>query len=251
MERNALKPHIITLALLVTTSLALAYSVNVNIGTQAGIKLYLPDQVQQWKGSQVLFCQTPSCRRAFTRDELGEAERCPECGGVLDTMSLAERQLLPADTLGLKKSYRDAQGEVIHASVVLSGKERGSIHRPQVCLVGQGRRIVGQSVMAVPLVGRDDLKIMVLDLVGATRMPDGRPGPDMTSYYAYWFVGKDRETPYHIERIAWMALDRVFRNVAHRWAYIALGGGRQEGSDAHLGELREFVQAFYPQIQFN
>lgn len=251
METRTAKPFLILIGLLLATSLTLAFTVEVEITNEAGVRVFLPDKVNDWVGAEVLFCQNPACRRPHLLPDLDGAEVCPVCGGELNRMSLAERNLLPEDTVGLKKRYINPSGNVLHASLVLSGKERGSIHRPEVCLVGQGRRVESKSLLTVPLENGKDLDVMVLELLDATRLPDGRPGPDLQTYYAYWFVGKDRETPYHLERILWMGLDRVFRNVSHRWAYIAVGGGRSPGSTAHHQVVSDFIRGFYPQMQFN
>jgi hypothetical protein len=48
--------------------------------------------------------------------------------------------------------------------------------------------------------------------------------------------------------MVWMATDRIFRNVAHRWAYIAISGGREAGTDRHLEELEAFVAGLYPAV---
>jgi hypothetical protein len=75
---------------------------------------------------------------------------------------------------------------------------------------------------------------------------DGTPAP--TSYYAYWFVGKDRETASHIPRMVWMGYDRVLHGVSHRWAYIALAGTRAPGSDAHLQTIADFASQLHPAL---
>ena len=67
-------------------------------------------------------------------------------------------------------------------------------------------------------------------------------------YYAYWFVGKDRETPFHLERMFWMAWDRIIHNVAHRWAYIAVAGDRSLSNDDHVEQVRGFIHDIYPYL---
>jgi hypothetical protein len=72
-------------------------------------------------------------------------------------------------------------------------------------------------------------------------------GPQRSSF-AYWFVARDRETPSHWERMAWMASDRVLRGLTRRWAYISVAGpAREDGSDT--AELAEFLQAFEPAMR--
>ena len=45
---------------------------------------------------------------------------------------------LPADTQIVRREYLDSAGDRIMASIVLSGGEKRSIHRPEVCLPAQG-----------------------------------------------------------------------------------------------------------------
>ena len=101
-------------------------------------------------------------------------------------------------------------------------------------------------VIPVPLAGRPDLEVMVLDMVTNLRRPN-QPDLSLPRYYAYWFVGKDRETPHHGQRMLYMGLDRVLRSVAHRWAYISVSGMRDPARpDAHFDEIREVLALIYP-----
>ena len=249
MEIRALKPYFVVIGLLILTSLALAFTVDVNVTDQAGIKIFLPDQVGTWKGNEIRFCQAPACQETFGVNQLTNRDVCPKCGGKLESMTKAERDLLPLDTIVLKKRYDAPNGRVLFASIVMSGRERSSIHRPQICLVGQGNEIVHSDVLSVPMAGRAPLDVMVLDMLRRWRAPDGRQG-EYSSYYAYWFSGKGRETPYHLQRMFWMATDRIFLNRAHRWAYISVSGQRDE-QKAYEAEIREFVSRLYPEMTLN
>jgi hypothetical protein len=244
METNPLKPYLIIIGLLIVTSLALAFSVDVFVSDEAGVRVELPDQVGEWTGDELRFCQAPACQETHMAGTLTNREVCPKCGGKLDSMSKAERDLLPPDTILLKKRYSSPEGAVLFASVVMSGRERSSIHRPQLCLVGQGNEIIKSTVVPVPLTGRSDLPVMLLDMLRNWRSPDGRQG-EHPSYYAYWFVGKGRETPYNLQRMIWMATDRIFHNTSHRWAYISVSGGRDEAGEYVKG-MKAFVGQMYP-----
>lgn len=246
MEARSIKPHLMVLGLLVLTSLALAFTVDVGASDEAGIKVFLPDRVGEWTGDELRFCQTPTCQASIFFSEVKEAGVCPKCNGPLATMTKVEKDLLPSDTEVLKKEYRNARGQRIYASIVMSGRERASIHRPQVCLVGQGNEIEQSSVLHVPMEGRDDLGVMVLDMLRRWRTPDGRQN-EYKTYYAYWFVGKGRETPYHSMRMFWMAADRVLYNRSHRWAYISVSGDR-DAEASYRGEVTAFIRELYPEM---
>jgi hypothetical protein len=250
METKTLKPYLVVIGLMALTALVLAFTVDVRVTDEAGIKVFFPDRVGAWTGQDMRFCQNPGCEREFPLRSLRDTNTCPVCGSKLDTMTYGEKTLLPPDTTILKKFYTNSAGEGVFTSIVLSGKERASIHRPQVCLVGQGSEIVHSSVLAVPIEGRKTLEIMVLDMLRRGRGADGAAF-ERASYFAYWFVGKNRETPFHVQRLVWMATDRIFHGVSHRWAYIAVAGYRKRNSDAYRKELQMFVHDLYPQIVLN
>ncbi|MCO5061005.1 MAG: EpsI family protein [Kiritimatiellae bacterium] len=246
METRTIKPYITVIALLILTSLALAFTVNVNISDEAGVKVFLPDHVGEWTGDELRFCQAPACQKSWYLSQIKEEGKCPECGGQLGTMTKVEADLLPSDTEVLKKQYTLPSGQTLFASIVMSGRERASIHRPQVCLVGQGNEIVKSSVLDIPMDHRAPLDVMVLDMLRRWRLPDGRQG-EYDSYYAYWFVGKGRETPYHTMRMVLMASDRIFHNRSHRWAYISVSGDRDKAG-TYRAEIKDFVRQLYPEI---
>jgi len=162
-------------------------------------------------------------------------------------MSWAEYDALPKDTEFVKSAYTNEAGGNVFTSIVLSGRERNSIHRPERCLVGQGNTIMDEYVLEIPLEGRKPLKVMVAVLERPYTMPNGE-SKIYCSYYAYWFVGQDRETPSHYARMFWLGWDRVVRSVAHRWAYIAVSGGRESEGKEYEKEINDFVQQLYPAI---
>jgi len=247
METKTFRPYIIVVALLSVLSIALAITVDITVTDEAGIVVALPDKVGNWTGDELRFCQNGACGKQFAVSELGGSEVCPECGGELGSMTMAEKGILPEDTVILKKRYVAPSGDTVFVSIVMSGVSRASIHRPQVCLSGQGNEIVNTSVLSVPIAGRKPLDVTVLDM---TRHIAGRDNKKFTiyRYYAYWFVGKDRETPYHIQRMIWMAYDRIFHNVSHRWAYISVSGERDNNSERYKEEISSFLHDLYPMM---
>ena len=250
METKTLKPYFVVLGLMVLTSLALAFTVDVNVTDQAGVRVYLPDRVGDWSGREMRFCQNELCQKEYHVDELKDVNVCPACGGPLGSMSFGEKLILPADTEILKKHYNNPNGRTIFVSIVMSGKERASIHRPQICLVGQGNEIIHSGVLDVPMDSRKSLEVMLLDMIRRGKTPAGQPY-EVPTYYGYWFVGKGRETPYHVQRLIWMGTDRIFHNVSHRWAYIAVAGMRDPDGKVYQEEIRSFLEDLYPEMLIN
>jgi len=250
--------HLLLLIGLILFTAGVVIAVDIQVGSTAGVKEMLPTTLgDSWTGDEVLFCHDPTCGRSWLTQNVevnsDGVRTCPEnwqgepCGGSLKTMSLGEMLVLPKDTAILKKQYvhTDQAGKKVFCSVVFSGEHRSSIHRPETCMVGQGHTIEQASVIDVPFPDRDPLQVMVLHL--SKRITPERMHH---SYYAYWFVGNERETPYHHERMFWMALDRIFKNITHRWAYIAVAGERSAdlSDTSHFDEIREVVRKLYPQI---
>ncbi len=258
-KTSLLHPYVILFALLGATALLLALTVDVTLTDESGVRTELPETLgDTWRGDEVLFCHNRFCGRSWLAGDVDPGpdglRHCPRnyrdepCDGELRTLSIGEYEILPKDTVIFKKEYHrlDAPEREVNVSVVLSGEDRTSIHRPETCMQAQGNTIVSTPVIEVPLQGQAPLKVMVLNL--NRTLPGGRQLP---SYYAYWFSGKDRDTPHHHERALWMSMDRVFRGVAHRWAYIAVAGRREldDFDTTHHEEIREVVGLLYPAIR--
>ena len=87
-----------------------------------------------------------------------------EYWGTSEPVSPSELALLPADTEFEKRIYQDLSGNSLTAQVVLSGGEKRSIHRPEVCLPGQGWSIQAGEVVPVTLANGRTLDVMKLTL---------------------------------------------------------------------------------------
>ncbi len=178
-------------------------------------------------------------------------------GGELGGLSKAEKDILPPDTEGARRVFKDKDGRELFCSIVLAGREVTSIHRPELCLPGQGWKIENEYAQKVPVATAPGgaLEVMRMNATRSIPLPDGRTG-HYGSVFVYWFVGKDRVTAYHWQRILWTALDRVFHNTNHRWAYVLismpkLGNGPQDdkkSSEETMKVVSGFVQDVYPTL---
>ncbi len=253
MEKSLFKPFLSIVILMTLSVFALAFTVGVELDFVPGVAMKLPDQVPGWVGNELRFCHNPElCARDykdasfFTRD-LVIPDICPDCGDHLFKMARSEKEALPEDTEFVKSAYTNAAGSRVFTSIVLSGTARDSIHRPQRCLKGQGNTLDGEYTMSIPLEGRDPLKLRVIKSSRTYQTVDGPIA--YFGYYAYWFVGQDRETPSHYSRMFWLAWDRVVRSKANRWAYIAVQGKRADAeSTEYESDIIDFVQQVYPHV---
>lgn len=261
MEKKTFQPFITIIVLLALTSLALALTVDVGVIGRPGVRfsedadgemrLYLPPVLMDLRGEEIVYCQSQNCGRDWLTDELTDRSICPNCGGELYMMSIEEREALPGDTLMIKKVYgRDnpeLERQPLLVSVVLSGTERDSIHRPERCLVGQNFTIINRRVVEVPIDGNENLKVSVLETSRNHRDPNGNL-ITRYEYYAYWFIGNGRVTHSHYNRMFWIAVDRIFSGTAHRWAYIGVSGQREMDSREYLREISELVKELHPRL---
>lgn len=250
MERNLFKPFLIIAGLMVVTIFALIYTVDVQLEFIPGVVMKLPEQAGDWSGNELRFCHNPDlCAKdyrdtSFYISELEIPDICPECGQKLFTMARAEKEALPPDTEFVKSSYTNSAGTRLMTSIVLSGTERDSIHRPQRCLKAQGNALDGEYTMTIPMEGRAPLMIRVIQASRILRTAEG--DVPYSSYYAYWFVGQDHETPHHLSRMTWLAWNRVAHNKASRWAYIAVQGVRSPDNKEYEETITDYVQNAYP-----
>ena len=250
MEKSLFKPFVSIIVLMTLTILALAFTVGVKFDFIPGVVMEMPDEVEGWVGNELRFCHNPdACAKdyvdaSFYIRDLEIPDICPDCGEHLFNMARSEKEALPDDTEFVKSAFTNDAGTRLFTSIVLSGTARDSIHRPQRCLKGQGNTLDGEYTLTVPMEGRDPLKIQV---ILATRMFRTAEGPvPYYSYYAYWFVGQDHETPSHYSRMFWLAWDRVVHSKANRWAYIAVSGKREDDGTEYEKDLIDLVQKMYP-----
>jgi hypothetical protein len=168
-------------------------------------------------------------------------------------VTAVERQMLPEDTGFSRKNYislRDRRQQVF-LSIVLSGRDRSSIHRPELCLVGQGWTITGREesrfqwpanfpASAVPA--------SVLRIEREVTTPQGQ-SVKYPAIFAYWFVGADRIVASNTERVAYTAIDRLRSLEAHRWAYVVVQTHALDGENAALARIQSVLDGALPAFQ--
>jgi len=162
-----------------------------------------------------------------------------------------EREILPPDTGYSRKRYvsLDDPGHSVFLSVVLSGRDRSSIHRPELCLVGQGWTIGGAAVHRFrdPSRAGGDFPATVLHVHREAPGPAGRRAapPEIV---AYWFVGPDRVVAAYWQRMWFDALARL-RGHADRWAYVLAQTDARDGEAAALARIQGVLDGTLPAFQ--
>jgi EpsI family protein len=220
-------------AILAVTVVLTALTSDVTKASEPGIRLvngqpYLPDAVGAWSG------------------------------GPIEGLSEAEKRVLPQDTAGIRRRYTTTEGGEVTCSVVAAGRDVTSIHRPELCLPGQGWNIQREAVETIRGPGLEGGRLDVMRMDSMHTVSMTAPGRPARALFVYWFVGKDRVTPHHWERIFWTTKDRVFQNRNHRWAYILIASPVRAEQDADapakaqeatMKVLGGFIEQLYPMLR--
>ena len=172
-----------------------------------------------------------------------------------EPVSEAEHIILPPDTTYSRKTYgylSSGRNDRILLSIILSGKEKRSIHRPERCLPGQGWRIDGSHTESVKLASGHDLEVTALLLEKPVTQEGGHPFT-IRSYFLYWFVGKGITTPSQTTRILMTNWDLLMHRVNQRWAYVIVSANITrdwrpdgKGPEETLDMLKQFIRDSAP-----
>lgn len=177
-----------------------------------------------------------------------------EWAGQNAPVTQIERDTLPEDTGFSRKNYVSLadRNQQVFLSIVLSGRDRTSIHRPEICLVGQGwtiRRAAPHHFSVSRLPGgplRLPATVLHIDREVTTRRGEKAVLPAL---FAYWFVGSDRVVGTHWERILQSTINRLRTFQNHRWAYVVVQTHALDGEAAALKRLEEVINATLPAFQ--
>jgi len=166
-------------------------------------------------------------------------------------VTAVEREILPPDTGYSRKLYvsLDDPGHSVFLSVVLSGRDRSSIHRPELCLVGQGWTIEGAATHRFRDAGRagGDFPATVLHVRREAPGPAGRRAAS-PKVVVYWFVGHDRVVAAYWRRMWFDALARLGGR-ADRWAYVLAQTDARDGEAAALARIQSVLDGTLPAFQ--
>jgi exosortase len=203
----------------------------------------LPMQAGAFAGQVPWFCQNDQCLATFLEGEVPAAtnatERtCPRCGHPLERESLGERTKLPGDTRIIKRVYGTGDGRTFTATLVVSGASRLSIHRPEICLPGQGFSILSSRMRTVTLGHGRALRVNVVRAARSGEHPIG---------FLYWFVNPRGETPSHWTRIFSDVWARTVHNRVNRWCMVQIFSTQPFDDEEVWQSAGRFLSDWYPQ----
>lgn len=160
--------------------------------------------------------------------------------GIRKQESPDERKTLAPDTLFSKADYRllySSEWEQpmpdVHVSLVFSGNDMNqSIHRPELCLPGQGHLNLTPSEAVIPLNNGKEIKFTQLT---SYRRSEDIPDKKLHFIHYYTFVGNGHICHSHMKRTLFDIADRCLEGKVQRWAYFQVG----TYWSPHLGVSRE------------
>jgi hypothetical protein len=161
-----------------------------------------------------------------------------------------ERQVLPPDTGYSRKLYISLSdpSKQVFLSIVLSGRDRTSIHRPELCLVGQGWTIRSEFVHNFSFPGKaSTIPTTVLRVDKRIITPKGQV--DVPQLFAYYFLNSKETVASHWERIARDSWERLAHGRSDRWAYVVVQTASLDGDDAALKRMQTILDGTLPSFQ--
>ena len=161
--------------------------------------LVIAVMLYQAKTVEPVLCELPDVRLTeipgFTSEELEPSE--------------ADRHVLPADTVIDRRLYTAPNGAWFQVSMVFGGKSKSSIHRPELCLPGQGFQMTDPRDVTV---GGVDWHLVTLSRKDSPKLG-----------FAYTFFNQDGyRTSSHLRRIFRDVWDRSILGRIDRWAMVTV-----------------------------
>jgi hypothetical protein len=159
---------------------------------------------------------------------------------------------LPKDTSFGQRLYKAFDGFQVQVNAVLMGMDRTSIHKPELCLGGQGWLVDAASSgeTKVPMERPFAYDLPVMKLIANKQLEkDGQKIP-ARAVYIYWFVADREFTARHTQRMWWMARDMMRTGVLQRWAYVTYFSVCEPGQeDVTFERMKKLIAASVPEFQ--
>ena len=196
-------------------------------------------EMDGFTSEEVRYCQNEACSRLWRQSELASATNCPSCGAAVAEGSLGELTVLPSDTRFVKRLYRSASGQEYLVSAVIGGVSKRSLHRPELCLPGQGFTLL--EPRDIDAGGRPFRALKLLP-------PHG--GPPHLMVYTFFNQAGVR-TASHTRRIFADTWDRTVHNRIDRWVMVTIHASSPlspHGLDLSFPAEKRLVEAFLAKL---
>ena len=160
-------------------------------------------------------------------------------------------ETLPKDTSFGQRVYQSPDQSWIQVNVVLMGADRTSLHKPQICMPGQGFVIEKTEQVEIPMQHPSPHELPVIKLTIRKDNADGQ-GHALHGLFVYWFVadGQVSADPSALRRM-WLSSKHLFlTGELQRWAYVTCFTTFPDGgATAAFERMQQFIAAAVPEFQ--
>jgi hypothetical protein len=159
--------------------------------------------------------------------------------------------MLPKDTSYAKRIYVAQTNFGVLANIVMMGKDRTSIHKPEFCLPGQGWGIRDKAVVKIPIGGPQVYELPVSKwVIGGTFKDENGQMFDRRALYVFWFVADNEVATGHWQRMLQLARDLLTKGVLQRWSYVSYFAVCNPGQEeATFERMKQLIAASVPEFQ--
>jgi hypothetical protein len=161
-------------------------------------------------------------------------------------MTANERSVLDEGVELSRIFYGSPDGRRLLATVVVGGPGKRTLHRPEVCLPGQGWIISSSSSVPISLANGQTVTATLLRLFRDTSNDQG-VRIRIRALNFYWYIGSDGGTrPDYYGHIAKGYQDAILKNLNHRWSMVSFFvpvSERPIGNEDPFGELKALEDA--------
>jgi hypothetical protein len=165
-------------------------------------------------------------------------------------ITTTELNWLPPDTTYGRRLYLAPDGFAMQLGVVLMGRDRTSIHKPEYCLPGQGARIEKTEHLIIPVREPRRYSLPVTRFIFSQELEQEGKRQKLHGLYVYWFVADGQITADHSQRMRWMARDLLTKGTLQRWAYVSCVSYCQPGQEeAAYARMAGLIAAAVPRFQ--
>jgi hypothetical protein len=188
------------------------------------------------------------------RLEILMPEATPGYTSEISTNGEAVVSHLPPDTSIRVRMYQAEDKFFVQYTTVLMGSDRSSIHKPQICMTGQGWQLdaTHSTVETIHLDRPQPYELPVNKLVAGKYFAGADGKPELVrGIYIYWFVDATHLTATANQwMLWWMPRDLLLNGVLERWAYISVFSACPPGQEAATYErMKKFIAATVPEFQ--
>jgi hypothetical protein len=161
---------------------------------------------------------------------------------------------LPADTSFGQARYSADDGFIVLMNVVLMGRDRTSLHKPQFCLAGMGWSIDNAYTLeeSVRIEKPEPYDLPVVRLISNRVIEHNGSQVNARGIYVYWFVADDAVSASvsGFERMWWMGLHLFKTGELQRWAYVSCFSVCAPGQEeATYQRMKQLIAESVPQFQ--